>query len=291
MGPLPGVPTAVSRGGSWTLQRLEREVNPPPPLPDGNFKASAALAPAQVILRAQVDALDITVLKGGGPAVTAWVRQHGFAVSRDLPGMLDFYAKRSPIFLTATFDPTRALARGQGIGDGTPIQVTIPIRNPWVPLHILSLAKDRDDLVQADVFMLTDHRPGLLSGPGVTLAQSRPAEASLLKDLRSDRGMSWIAPSGWLSYMTVNSPASKLTYDLAADVSGAYQPSLTAAAIVTSARPPLFGGAAYLHTGPPAPSWWVRGGFGPAALILVALLGLLWLLVVYARHQSFHTGS
>jgi hypothetical protein len=76
--PLPGVPTAVSRGGSWTLQRLEREVNPPPPLPDGDFSASASVgAPAQVILRAQVDALDITVLKGGGPAVTAWVRCRG----------------------------------------------------------------------------------------------------------------------------------------------------------------------------------------------------------------------
>src|SRR6476646_11063688 len=27
--PLPGVPTKVERGGSWTLQRLEREVTPP----------------------------------------------------------------------------------------------------------------------------------------------------------------------------------------------------------------------------------------------------------------------
>src|SRR4051812_22317317 len=27
--PLPGVPTDVTRGGDWTLQRLEREVAPP----------------------------------------------------------------------------------------------------------------------------------------------------------------------------------------------------------------------------------------------------------------------
>src|SRR3954447_23115166 len=27
--PLPGIPTTVERGGDWTLQRLEREVNPP----------------------------------------------------------------------------------------------------------------------------------------------------------------------------------------------------------------------------------------------------------------------
>src|SRR3954464_11410335 len=29
--PLPGIPTKVERGGSWTLQRLEREVAPPEP--------------------------------------------------------------------------------------------------------------------------------------------------------------------------------------------------------------------------------------------------------------------
>src|SRR5690349_12208323 len=27
--PLPGVPTKVIKGGDWTLQRLEQEVNPP----------------------------------------------------------------------------------------------------------------------------------------------------------------------------------------------------------------------------------------------------------------------
>src|SRR2546421_7972400 len=28
--PLPGIPTTVERGGDWTLQRLAREVAPPP---------------------------------------------------------------------------------------------------------------------------------------------------------------------------------------------------------------------------------------------------------------------
>src|SRR5438132_9043633 len=31
--PLPGIPTKVERGGDWTLQRLEREVQPPIPEP------------------------------------------------------------------------------------------------------------------------------------------------------------------------------------------------------------------------------------------------------------------
>jgi hypothetical protein len=231
--PLPGVPTSVTRGGSWTLQRLELEVHPPAPQAfNGAVSAASAAGSAQVLLRTHVDALTITVVKGGGPAVTAWVRQQGFKVSPDLPAMLNFYAVRSPIFLTATFDPAAEAARGLHLGDGTPVDIAIPLSNPWVPLHILSLAKDPDDIVRADVFMLTDRQPALLSGPGVQLRVSRPAEPALLNDLRSDRGMAWIPASAWLSYITVHAPASSLTYDLAADVSGNGHPSLTAAALV-----------------------------------------------------------
>jgi hypothetical protein len=229
--PLPGVPTAVGRGGSWTLQRLEREVQPPEPLAARGAIAASASGAAQVILRTRVDALDITVVKGGGPAVTAWVRQQGFAVSKDLPAALDFYARRSPVFLTATFDPVAEAARGLSVGDGTPVQVTIPTPNPWVPLHILALAKDPDDQVLADVFLLTDRQPALLTGPGVKLLTSRSAELSLLSDLRSDRGMGWIPRAAWFSYLKVDSPASALNYDLATDVSGTGRPSLTAAGL------------------------------------------------------------
>ena len=265
--PLPGVPTAVSRGGSWTLQRLEREVNPPVLAPEVRAGAIAsAAAPAQVILRAQVDALDITVLKGGGPAVTTWVRQHGFAISRDLPAMLDFYARRSPIFLTATFDAAAVAARGQRLGDGTPVQVTIPTANPWVPLHILSLAKDPDDQVTADVFMLTDHRPALLSGPGVRLLQSRPAEDALMADLRSDRGMGWMASSAWLSYLKIDAPAARLTYDLAADTSSAGRPSLTAAAVSPALSRELL---ALAGTGAADTFWWLAGTVSIAGAFLL----------------------
>ena len=225
--PLPGVPTSVSKGGSWTLQRLEREVQPPPQLAAGGAvpAAASATASAQVILRTHVDALNITVLKGGGSAVTDWVRQQGFAVSPDLGPTLDFYARRSPVFLTATFESTVEAAKGLRVGDGTPVQVTIPTSNPWVPLHILALAKDPDDQVQADIFMLTDGQPSLLTGPGVSLLASRQADPSLLRDLRSDKGMSWIPDSAWFSYLKLDAPASSLSYDLAADVSAARRPS------------------------------------------------------------------
>src|ERR1700688_392392 len=211
--PLPGVPTSVSKGGSWTLQRLEREVNPP--VVHAGLAFSAATAQkrdAQVILQTKVDALDITVLKGGGPAVVAWVKAHGFAVSPDAPAALDFYARRSPIFLAATYDPAAAQARGLAVGDGTPVQISIPLPNPWVPLRILALGKDPDDVVQADVFLLTDHSTSVLTAPGVSLTLSEAASPSLLSDLRSEHGMGWVPDTGWLSYLTVQAPAAKLRY-------------------------------------------------------------------------------
>ena len=65
--PLPGVPSKVERGGDWTLQRLEREVAPPLRFENADGKAaSAPTSSAQVLLETKIDALDITVLKGGG---------------------------------------------------------------------------------------------------------------------------------------------------------------------------------------------------------------------------------
>src|SRR5205085_2700516 len=45
--PLPGVPTKVERGGSWTLQRLEREVAPPERFAFNAAKAAGSLDSAQ----------------------------------------------------------------------------------------------------------------------------------------------------------------------------------------------------------------------------------------------------
>ena len=76
--PLPGVPTDVKRGGDWTLQRLEQEVRPP--IREAFAAASTAnldSAKAQVILETKIDALDITVLKGGSEAVGKWALDHG----------------------------------------------------------------------------------------------------------------------------------------------------------------------------------------------------------------------
>ena len=38
----------------------------------------------------------------------------------------------------------------------------IPTPNPWVPLRILTLGRNQADLVQADVYLLTDREPATL---------------------------------------------------------------------------------------------------------------------------------
>jgi len=118
--------------------------------------------------------------------------------------------------MAARFDANRARELGQTSGDGTPIMVTIPTSEPWVPLRILSLGLKSSQVVDADVFLLTDNRPTLRSGgTGLDLARSDAASKNLLTDLRSDKGMGWVPDQMWLSYLRVDTPAKNLDYDLA----------------------------------------------------------------------------
>ena len=180
-------------------------------------------------MKVRIDALDITVLRGGAADIGTWATDHGFRLPPDSPEVLDFYANRSPIFLAAAFDADAAAARGQQLGDGTPVHITIPTDNPWVPLRILALGKTGGEQIQADVYLLTDDAPALLPKPlgvnGIRLDHSAAATDSLLTDLRSDRGMEWIPSSGWLTKIAVDAAAGDLTYDLAIDVTGAGAPS------------------------------------------------------------------
>ena len=97
--PLPDVPTSVERG---------RRVDTPAPgeggrpgartscCDDATFASrSRAAESAEVLLETRVDALDITVLKGGAEAVGKWALDNGFALTPDAPEVLDFYAERS----------------------------------------------------------------------------------------------------------------------------------------------------------------------------------------------------
>src|SRR5437879_4320848 len=74
--PLPGEPSKVERGGGWTLQRLIRETEPIGLKALGvEFDAAQSV---EVLQQGGINALDITVLKGGGPDVATWATQHGF---------------------------------------------------------------------------------------------------------------------------------------------------------------------------------------------------------------------
>jgi len=233
--PLPDVPTEVVRGGDWTLQRLAQEVAPPLPADRGVAEAASADgAGAEVLLETQIDALDITVLRGGGDEVGEWAADNGFLLTPDAPEVLDFYAERSPVFMAARFDADRAADLGQGAGDSTPIMATIPTDDPWVPLRILGLGLEADQRVEADVFLLTDDEPELLAGgPGIDVQRSEAASDLLLDDLRSDVGMEWVPEQMWLSYLQVDTAAGELDFDLAASVEPDGSPSLVDAGVTT----------------------------------------------------------
>jgi hypothetical protein len=273
--PLPGEPSKVERGGGWTLQRLALETRPPQR--DLAF-AAAASSGAEVLQQVRIDALDITVLKGGGPDVAAWAQEHGFHLSPDAPEVLDFYANRSPIFLAAVFDGDAARARGQQIGDGTPVHITIPTSNPWVPLRILGLGKQPSDRVDADVYLLTDNEPALLPAPtqGLALTYNHQATKLLLDDLRGDAGMAWVPESSWLTKLQIASAVSDLRFDLAVDATGERSPSPVAAGLAPGT-----------HAVPRLPS---REGLPESVVWLAIAAGGLGFVVLLMRRRSAGAG-
>ncbi len=206
-------------GGGGAFGWLIRETEPIQEF-DSVRAAPVAAASAVELMKVKIDALDLTVLKGGAADIGVWAKDHGFRLPPDAPEVLDFYAARSQIFLAAAFDADAARNRGQQVGDGTPVHITIPTANPWVPLRILALGKAAPELVQADVYLLTDRAPALLPVPtgenGIRLDHSAAATDSLLADLRTDRGMEWVPSRGWLTKVGVDGTAGQLGYDLAA---------------------------------------------------------------------------
>ena len=283
--PLPGVPTRVIRGGDWTLQRLVQETQPQPEALAFAAAATGAEDAARVILKTEIDALDIVVLEGGGTAVGDWAREHGFFLPPDAPEVLDFYAERSPIFMTVRFDASRAAEQRLGAGDGTPVHVVIPTTNPWVPLRILGLGAAAEAPVEADIYLLTDLEPTTLPAaltpevasrlpqgvrPGLVLERSEESSRSLLADLRSDKGMDWLPTSGmWLSFLRLDARAGDLDYDLAIDASGAGQPSPVAAGLSPEAAAEPAGRS-----------------FGPALWTAIALLVLLGVVGTLERRRG-----
>lgn len=223
--PLPTVPTKIEEGGAWTLQRLQRETHPVPR--NLQFAAAGTADSAEVLQQVQVEALDITVLKGSGQEVITWCQQNNFFLDQETRTHLVHYAQGSPIFMAAKYNVERARARGQLQGDGTPVLITMPTKHLWVPLEVLAINNER---VQADLYLLTDNPVntsdvGALVGqspvgtqvpgaPGFTLAFQEPMNDSLYHDLSTDRNGGWVPRDAWLTYLTLNAPGQQVTYDL-----------------------------------------------------------------------------
>jgi hypothetical protein len=126
--PLPGVPVSIEKGGDWTLERLEREINP------AKFDQAVLAAPSArgviVLQQVRVDALDITVVKGGGADVAAWAQKNGFDLTPDTPKVLSRYSDGGAVFALAKFDALESARRGLVEGQGTTIHFTIPAAAP-----------------------------------------------------------------------------------------------------------------------------------------------------------------
>lgn len=277
--PLPDVPTTVERGGDWTLQRLALEVSPR--RSEATFAAAGDdTDTAEVLLEVEIDALDITVLRGGGDAVGAWAVEHGFFLTPDAPEVLDFYARRSPVFMAARFNAERAADLEQEAGDSTPIMATIPTDDPWVPIRILGLGAEPGDRIEADVFLLTEDEPELLAGgTGMTLARSEAATDFLLDDLRSDEGMEWLPEDMWLSYLQLDSPAAELDYDLAVSATPGVAAAFADTGVPEPESLPVRPGTGGL------PLWPLFAGVGAGTLTFT--VGLGWV----RRHRLEAIGS
>lgn len=232
--PLPAEPTKVERGGDWTLQRLQREVAFTPLTTAASTASAQASRAVEVLQQVQIDSLDISILKGGGREVVAWANENGFALPGDTSDTLEAYSRRSPYFMAAKFDASKARARGLTSGDGIPIHLTMPLQQPWVPLRILATGKPDAEVVGADVFLLTDGEPDLEAGAVTRIARSEQASERLLSDLRSDKGMDWVPESMWLTHVVVDGPASDLDYDLIATPRPTRAPVWVATALALS---------------------------------------------------------
>lgn len=232
--PLPAVPLKIEEGGAWTLQRLFRETHPlPTPGPILFAERAASTAGVQVLQQVKVEALNITVLRGSGQAVLDWATSNGFFLNDETRAHLLVYAKGSPIFMAAKYDTAAVRARHQLEGDGAPVLITMRTAHIWVPLEVLALDGQE---VNADIYLLTDtpvntsdlnakfgqsavdsEVPG---APGMKLAFQEKMDSTLYHDLSTDRNMGWVWPNSWLTYLSLEAPDTKVTYDLGVSPSG-----------------------------------------------------------------------
>jgi hypothetical protein len=295
--PLPAVPDKIEDGGAWTLQRLDRESHPQRFAFDGPVQAAASNS-AQVIEQVQVEALNVTIIKGSGQEIVAWVVKNGFTLDEETHDHLMVYAQGSPIFMAAKYDTHLAQQRHQLQGDGVPLLITMKTAHPWVPLEVLALGNQQ---VEADLYFLTDmplntsdlnaHIGQSAVGstvPGATglkLVFQEQMNDQLYHDLSTDRNMSWVWRNSWFTYLSLDAPSPQVTYDLGVTGDGVVHAApfgtspLAAVAQANANNLPAWMPLLPLNT----PQW--TGGI----LLVLLLTGATVFLVKRTRHSTRKT--
>jgi hypothetical protein len=283
--PLPAVPEKIEDGGAWTLQRLNIESHPEPRALFSNGVSTTGSS-AQVLQQVQIEALNVTVIKGSGAEIVDWATHNGFFLNGDTRAHLLIYAKGSPIFMAAQYDTHLAAQRHQAQGDGVPLLITMKTAHPWVPLEVLALDGQQ---VQADLYFLTDMPLNIsdtnakigqsavgsniphASGLKVAFQEQMPEQ--LYQDLSSDRNMSWIRPDSWFTYLSLDAPSEQVTYDLGIANTGVVRlaPFGTAPmAVIDGTRSQDF--PAWIPTLPMNTPQWLEGFLAAALAICLTIL-------------------
>jgi len=151
------------------------------------------------------------------------------------------------------------------------VQITVPTIRPWVPLHIFHGAVPDSAVIEADIFLLTPERPDLLYGEGLVIERSERASDLLLDDLRSDLRMEWVPESGWFTYLSLETQAENLVYDLSVGV-GDVAPSYVDAGFTRFEPTPEQLDTLGLE---PVQSWWRDVGVAVLVALVAGAIGAL----------------
>ena len=100
----------------------------------------------------------------------------------------------------------------------------------------------------------------------MTLQRSEAASEFLLNDLRSDVAMEWLPEEMWLSYLSLDSAAAELDYDLAISATEGVAADFADTGVPAPESIPLVDGG--------RPAWPVLAGIG-AGLVTLGV-GLVW---------------
>ena len=174
---------------------------------------------------------DITVVKGSGDEIVQWGAITASSLIRRPKGTCSATPKaRHSSWPPSTIPPppkravnSRATARRADHDE---------IPHPWIPFEVLALdGQVAGGSLSAHRYTGLRQRPGLQhrsvlgrqdvpNAPGLKVAFQEKMNAAFYKDLSTDKNMGWVRPDGWLTYLTLDAPEPKVTYDMGVSSTG-----------------------------------------------------------------------